>query len=564
MNAKLNNDAVVSIQCKKYRKATLVLNRALLISKYGSCRNGALESSISISISPLQAQAQAQAKVQPEQGILLEEHDEEPYIEDDYDEGMNTFPEPYSIPSSKSDNSEFVKLVLFYNLGLTHLKSSNNEDAMAYFEKAYSENTALQSLHNSGVPSIHSFDAPETIALFHNLGHSYFRCHRFDEALAFYDKALDLSLQSYGYYHISVSMTLNCIGVVRLHSLDSDGHKSTEDILGVFMEALAINEAVSTKCRRQHHQYQAMNATILNNIGRVRFARKEYAQAKIKYQESYRIRRCIYGPVHIDVAAVLYNIGEVQQLLGNYQEAISLYQNFLDITTVQLGRRDFDAAVTYKKIGQIFCDRNESDKAIEMYLKALDIVKSCLGETHTEVGSILNKIGNICYERQEYDIALKVYEEGLRLEKQVLDPNHPNIVITTINIARIHHQLGNLDNALLLHEEALVIQRTQSSTKADRLNIACTLSSIGLINDQRKQYWLAIDAFEEALAIRTQELGLTHFDISSTLNVSLCSEQRDGVFFTFFSSSFVLFSSSSHTLHLISHSFLHYTTLHRP
>ena len=514
MNSKLNNDAVTYIQSKQYRRATLILNKALLISKYGGkCHV--------FETSPLRRET-AEMRTADEYissdcftSMLLEE-EQEP-LDEDYDEGMNTFLDPYNIPSTKSDSNEFTKMVLCYNLGIVHLKSRNNEDALAYFDKAWSDDTTLQSMHDSGVSMVCSFDAQEKIALMHNLAYSYFRCDHFTESLMFYDKALDLALQAYGYFHISVSMTLNCIGVVRLHSFDAK--KGSDDILGLFMESIAINEAISsTKC-----QYRAMNATILNNIGRVQFARKEYHEAKARYEESYRIRVALYGPMHIDVAAVLYNIGEVQQILGFSEEAIALYQKFLSIVTVHLGRRDFDVAVIFKKIAQIYYERAESEKAIEMYLKALDIVKSCLGETHSEVTSILNKIGNICYRRQEYDIALKVYEEGLKIERQILDHDHPNIITTTINIARIHHQLGNLDQALVLHDEALTMQRENCLTKADRINIACTLSSIGLINDQRKQYWLAIDAFEEALNIRTEELGVDHFDISSTLNVSfLC------------------------------------------
>jgi tetratricopeptide (TPR) repeat protein len=493
----LNNDAISSIRSRKYRKATSLLNRALLKSSY-------LEIGDSMQVQD-------------------DEMEEEETHECEYDEGLTRFPDPLMIPANRVNDPNFVKLVTFYNLGVSHLGSQNNEDALAYFDKALSQNIFLQSLsmnitndddnRSDDHTDSYSLCSKDSIALLHNLGHCYFRCQRFAESLEFYNRALELVLQTHGYYHLDVSSTLNCIGVVRLHSL-TDKNDTTE-ILGVFTEALAIVQALLKK-----DQDQAFYATILNNIGRTRFAREEFQEAKAKYEESYQIRCRIYGQYHVDVAAVLYNAGEVEHLLGNFDEAISLYQKFIHISTSKFGEGHFDIAMAFKKIGQIYYERNETDKSIQMYVKALSAINQSSGENHIESATIMNKIGNICYECKDFDIALGIYEEGLKVERKILDYNHPNIVITLINIARIHHQQGTLDKALELHVEALEIQRSSCSNKSDRLNLACTLSSIGLINDQRKDYWSAIDAFEEALDIRTKELGENHFDVSSTLNVS--------------------------------------------
>ena len=484
-SVELSNCAANSISLKNYSKATSLLNKALLTSNH--------------------LQIGQHSSFQDYEKVK----EEEPHIE--YDEGMNKLPEPFLISPTKVYNNNFVKLVIFYNLGIAHSRSRNNEDALAYFEKALSENITLRSFNV--IARNNYFGTEETIALLHNLGHAYFRCQRFDESLEVYNRALEFVLQTYNYYHLHVSSILNCIGVVRLHTLNEKN--DTQEVLGVLTEALAINQAIFSK-----GQGHILNATIMNNIGRVRFVRGEYNQAKAMYEESYKIRQSLYGDSHIDVAAIFYNMGEVYHSLGNLDEAVCSYQQFLNIVLVKNGQNNFDAVLALKKVGDINYDRKEYDKAIETYVKALNIVKELLGENHTEVASILNKIGNICYERQELDMALQIYEEGLKVEREIFDPDHPNIVITIINIARIHHQKANLDEALKLHKEALAIQKRSCSNGSDRLNAACTLSSIGLLHDQRKQYGLAIDVFKEALEIRTQELGEGHFDISSTFNVS--------------------------------------------
>lgn len=407
-----NNDAAHDIGTGKYKRAISSLNKALLV-----CHQHSSSST---------QQLQHDEKIREDELPL------------EYDEGMDLFLEPFIISPSKAHCERFVKVVIFYNLGIAHLRCRNNEDALAYFEKVFSENMTLQSFNFSSAAL--SLDKNEIIALYHNLGYAYFLCERSTESLLFYNKALKLVLEMYGYYHIHVSCTLNCLGVIHLHSMtDKD---NTSEVLGLFTEALAINQAILDE-----GQAHALNATIMNNIGRIRFVRKEYDLAKAMYEESYSTRLRLYGDDHIDVAAVHYNLGEVNHLLGNLDKAIYFYREFLTIVLIKLNQKHFDAVLALKKLGQIYHNRNDCDRAIEVYVKALEIVKESLGEYHIETASLLNKIGNICYERQEFLIAMRVYEDGLKIEQKIFDAYHPNIVITMINIARIHHQEGRLEVA---------------------------------------------------------------------------------------------------------------------
>ena len=278
---------------------------------------------------------------------------------------------------------------------------------------------------------------------------------------------------------------------------------------------------------KDHTTQSSRNATIMNNIGRIRFARGENSEAMKMYEQAYRIRRSVFGEFHLDVAATLYNKWEVQELLGNLDDAILLYQKFLEISIFKLGESHNDTIAIYKKLGKIHHERKEYHKATKMYVKALEVVRENFGDDHPDMIFILNEIGDICYRQEDFDAAMKVLQESLNLQR-----NHSNndnlycILLTLVNIAHISHKQGNLDKALKFYGESLIIHRQKCSKKQlDRLTMAGTLSSIGVIMDQKEQYSAAVEAFEEALVIKMEELGEDHFQISCMLNVSCSSSQ---------------------------------------
>ena len=350
-----------------------------------------------------------------------------------------------------------------------------------------------------------------------NLGECHSRVCKFKESLTFYNRALEIAQQEYGYYSVQVSSTLNCIGVTRFRS--SMDKEILAEILALLTEALAINQAIFSS--HQNHGQARRNATIMNNIGRVRFAREEYFEAMEMYEQAYKIRLAMFGEFHLDVAATLYNKGEVQELLGNLDSAISLYQKFLEIAIFKLGEGHHDIIIIYKKLAKIFHDRLEYAQATTMYLKALEVIGKCFGNDHPDVVFILNEIGDICYKQEDFNVAIRVFQEILNLQG-----NHSNAsdkayyyVLALINIADISHKQGNLDEALKFYNELLSIHRKSSQNQLDCLAIASTLLAIGLILGEKEQYLAASEVFEEALAIQMKELGSNHIQVSNTLNV---------------------------------------------
>lgn len=498
---KLNNDAASSIRSGRYRQAIAMLNRALIqLVQSSTC---------SVALMPNDGMKFHQGNRKRRSKHNLE-----------IDEGIEIFNDPVTLSHSSSSEENALRLSIYCNLGIAHSGLGHDEDALSYFIKTKAQNEVLQSLSQFN-QSLQGFDHRGMLALLHNLGRSSFRCHRYDDSISFYNSALHLAQQNLGYYHLHVAMTLNCIGVVRLHNHSPDN--SNGQITLLFLEALAIIDALSSSSdRSSKKETMKFQACVYQNIGRSHLLSHENHQAKKMFELSYNIRRKLYGDIHYDVAIVVFNAGKAAHALGNFDESIKFYSSFVGTCSVlHSGETYRQVATALRRLGEIYHrEKKDLAKALRLYVQALRQYKSAMSEDTLEVAVILNEIGAICHQSDNLTRALDVYEEAFNLLRGI-DCNHPHAAITIINMAHVFQQQNKLDQALSHYHEALkILRRLPSKSRSTHLQMANVLCSIGLINDQKKKYWEATDAFEQALEIRIEVEGRNHFDVSCTLNVS--------------------------------------------
>ncbi len=413
------------------------------------------------------------------------------YQRDEYDEGMFVYSEAVPVPITENSNSCLAALA--YNLAQTYVRMDRFEDAILLFELA---NARLQA--GCGLPS----STVNTVMIHHNIGHCYYRLAKNEAALAHYQlalvKATELSMPS-----IHQAAAMNCIAVLYFHQNASQVDQALDlmnESLYIYRNAFGSNSKVA--------------ATVINNIGRIFYLKGDYEQALATYGEALRIRRQL-GP-KIDLAATVYNTGQTHHQRGALDEAMRLYLEFLDIAKDLFGPNHRDVAIIYKCIAEIHHERSELKQARTLFEQALAVARTSLGDCHPELASTYNKLGNLLYEMRELDGAMAYYLAGLKVEQAVLEPGHPHIVITLTNCAQIHKQKGEFKSALELYRK---IYEMQSVNGADSVEVASTLSSMGLMEYQLKNYEAAFDLYQDALRVRRDHYGSDeNKDVASTLN----------------------------------------------
>lgn len=145
------------------------------------------------------------------------------------------------------------------------------------------------------------------------------KCENWEDALACWEKALEIRLQVFGDVHKDVANTLNNMGVA---------------------------------------------------LGRL----ERHGEAMELLERALKVRTAIYGKGHLEIAATLHNIGNVLQQMDDYSGALKCFLETKRIQEELLGDRDIQVARTLNAIGHLHFECAQAyKKALEAYTEARDV-----------------------------------------------------------------------------------------------------------------------------------------------------------------------------------------------
>lgn len=426
----LNSEGIQQIRSGDYDGALTSFHRAFLLSTnhstFKSCNVGEqrIDESVSSSCNIVNGSGDGSYRSLPEKASSGREYDVDHYCDVErkdtkslavndgrwcisghrsfdhqieLDEGMCHFKEPLHIPSGELLDEEVVQATLLYNIAILYSKTKEEEEAELHFIKVLSIITDRSSIDeiygDCCISNTTSFQGPTFLPVLHNIGHMQFRSSKYEDAVRTYRKALrntalfcrsELVSNSDKYFNLDVSNALNCLGVALSYmAIGQRTLKQREVCLekasDALTQALAIRETILG------HRHNLETATIINNLGRVKFLADCLNQAEILYEEAYHIRIVFLEEMHIDIAAVLHNMGQVHYEFGNLQKSINHYHNCLDILlSIKIGKGNPKVVHLLLEIGDIYMEIQRFDLAMEYYSQALSQWCSRINDTREE------------------------------------------------------------------------------------------------------------------------------------------------------------------------------------
>lgn len=262
--SQLNNQALSHFCIGKFTDAERCLNRALLITDTMEEESDSEDyHHIDISQQEHRNQHTNQQHTNQQNAIFNT-------IDSQYNiEGMKVYYDPIFIQISSQSEAKMIQKAIIYNLGIGYMLLQQYDEAHAYFSKALS----LKTVPYHNVSSLTSLEdatlhGPSDIMILHNLGYLSFMQGCYPEAFSYYSEALRLLQKFKGYYHLDVATCLNSIGIITMHSFMENGAVGNggERAVGFFTEALAIYTAISDdRCRASD-----LFERVTSNIARIR------------------------------------------------------------------------------------------------------------------------------------------------------------------------------------------------------------------------------------------------------------------------------------------------------
>jgi len=201
----------------------------------------------------------------------------------------------------------------------------------------------------------------------------------------------EIKIYLYTFFHIKEVIKLDIKNiderrraiVYNQYGIDLRLNSKYDEALEYLYKALDIN----LKTLGENHLDTAGN---YNNIGSVYYYKKNYDKALEYYNKSLKIDLKTLGENHPRTAADYNNIGSVYH--KNYDKALEHYKKALEINLKTLGDNHPNTAITYNNVGLAYKEKNHK-KALEYFYKALEIDLKTLGENHPDTATTYNNIG---------------------------------------------------------------------------------------------------------------------------------------------------------------------------
>ncbi|CAF4179480.1 unnamed protein product [Rotaria sordida] len=313
-----------------------------------------------------------------------------------YDEALDYFIRALKIKENIFPNGHLSIALSLNNIGYIYYRKKDYTLALDYFEKSMNMRENLYSNINN----------PMLVNLLTNFGLVYLKLHKYDSALTYHVRALNVSRIILPSGHFTITECLTNIAIV---------YREMKDYVKAFQyfEKALKNEGENpTKGNMLRLAYN------YDNMG-VCLCYQGDAQTGLEYRmKAIRLLGKVYP--RLQYARTADTIGDVYLGLERYDSALECFYISLNIKLKCLSANDVSTAETLMNIGDVFFEKekNERWKSNEQYKiksrfyyeKALEIYTK---NKHVNTIHTLNRIGIIYEEIHKYHVALQYYRKAL-------------------------------------------------------------------------------------------------------------------------------------------------------
>ncbi|CAF1608440.1 unnamed protein product [Rotaria magnacalcarata] len=302
------------------------------------------------------------------------------------------------------------------NIGLLDYHEGHYEKAMQKYETGVSMQLIQQTVE---LPSDEHDGRRHNLGLlYNNIGIIYIHNAKYDEALNFFEKALDHIFDN----HIDITNVFSNIAVLYCYKCEY------QLALEYSEKALTLEQDTLPKNHPQLASTHLKIGGIHHQIGNYDLALKCYLIADEIYRTvlspdhpSLAIVKANIGMIYIDkgisenhpIRGIMHsNLGLAYLRCCDYTLAMENFEKALQIQFVSLPPDHLNIATTYNNIATIYFESEENyERALENYERALEIQLRCLpSKTDSDIALTYNNIGSIYYRLENYSLALENYK----------------------------------------------------------------------------------------------------------------------------------------------------------
>jgi tetratricopeptide (TPR) repeat protein len=183
-------------------------------------------------------------------------------------------------------------------------------------------------------------------------------------------------------------------------------------------------------------------ATVLHNLGMVRFHQGDLDEGERTLSEALEMRRRLLGYEHPSVALSLNNLGTLHLERGDLPSAEHLLRQALSLQTRLLGEEHSYVAIGLRGLAEALRRQGDLSQAGVLFDRALDIQRRTLPVGHPEIGETLHLLGSLRFDQNEYAAAEELYLQAWSSFDGRISPDHLVFRRLAADLASLYRTTG--------------------------------------------------------------------------------------------------------------------------
>lgn len=276
-----------------------------------------------------------------------------------------------------------------------------------------------------------------------NLAGTYQRVGKYANAAAMFERGLDVLRVKPGVEHPAYSASL-----VAYASLEGD--------MAHYTRAEKLFDEASKLVPKQLGEQHAVYAMLLNNRGTFYRAIGNAAQSEADYRKSLAIKRKIFPPGALTIAASLRNLASVVQE-RNRLESEKLFREAVDLYEKNTKPPPFDFASALRGLAEAQRFRGDIVSARDTLRQATAVSTKGLGTSHPLHAALLRDLGLVYAASREWDEAAGYLRKAIAIASEAQGEDHPDLALYQQRLAVMLEEAGEMEGATKAYRRSFEI-----------------------------------------------------------------------------------------------------------
>lgn len=389
-------------------------------------------------------------------------------------------------------------------LGVSHPTTRSSANILAELLSSSGRLNEAEILYRQFLETDLEFDMPARLATYINLANLCRQMGRLDEALSWYQSALNISEFTEQTGDPAVLATYNSLA-----GLYQEMGRSTE-ALESYQRALSIAERIGRPGDPAVLAIYNNLASLYQKIGR-------NDEASEWYQRALHIAERTGGPNNPAILATYNSLAALYQKIGRHDEAIEWYQRALHMAERTGRPGDTAVMTTYNNLAALFQKIGRHNEAIEWYQRGLHIAERTGRPGDTAVMAAYNNLASLYQKIGRNDEAIECYQRALSMTEKTGRPGDTAVLAVYNNLGNLYRKMGRNDDAISVFKR--VLESAENSGRQADSTVMATYNNLASVYRETARREEAAHWYDKALVTAQRIFGPESTQAASQMNI---------------------------------------------